>query len=424
MEARKETPGNVPHDDSSILRQSNSTMTVSMRQVNLNAPEAGGAVQGTASSTSVGERSWRSMFRWFSPAKPEEGAQSERILLQTFGDVQYEDQQHIRSLKVQLARQSQSSMTEDSQGNSRTINTLIIDQEDVDVPATGRNNVVVCHGFGSGLGFFYRNLSPLSRLIPNSRVYAVDWLGMGRSGRPAFPMFRPEVSDVQEAIDFFLDAFEEWRQQQPGLERFVLLGHSMGGYLAAIYALRHPERIQRLILASPVGLPEQTEAGVAVTGRRMPSWVTRLWNANYTPQGVMRGLGPFGPRMAAGYINGRFSFLPPGERQLLGNYFYHICADKPSGEYALAALLAPGAWAREPLHRRLPDLRMPCTFLYGQHDWMDKRHAEEAAQRMHDAIVHSVEGADHHLYIDNPGEFNRLVAEACQLAFTRRGDRC
>lgn len=409
MEAKEVTPSNIHREESPVLKKDSDNLAVS---------ETDGAVQGTPGPANVSERSWKSMFRWFSPAKPEEGARSERLLLQTFGDVQYDDQQHIRAIQVQLSRQSQSSVTtEDAKGNSRTINTLIIDREDASVSAMNRNNVVVCHGFGSGLGFFYRNLSPLSHLIPNSRVYAVDWLGMGRSGRPSFPMFRTEGSDVQKAIDFFLDAFEEWRQQQPGLERFVLLGHSMGGYLAAIYALRHPERVQRLILASPVGLPEQTEVGVAVTGRRLPSWVTRLWNANYTPQGVMRGLGPFGPRMAAGYVNGRFSFLPPGERQLLGSYFYHVCADKPSGEYALAALLAPGAWAREPLHRRLPDLSMPCTFLYGQHDWMDKRHAEEAAKRMRDAIVHSVEGADHHLYIDNPGEFNRLVAEACQLAF-------
>lgn len=100
---------------------------------------------------------------------------------------------------------------------------------------------------------------------------------------------------------------EEWRQKQEGLEKFVLVGHSMGGYLSALYALRHPERVEKLILASPgrhshrnhvltraVGLPEQIDEGVTVTGHKIPAFLSRLWNANYTPQGLIRGLGPLG----------------------------------------------------------------------------------------------------------------------------------
>lgn len=43
-----------------------------------------------------------------------------------------------------------------------------------------------------------------------------------------------------------------------------------------------------------VGLPEQTGDGVAVTGHRLPPFISHLWNSNYTPQGLIRGLGPLG----------------------------------------------------------------------------------------------------------------------------------
>ena len=41
-----------------------------------------------------------------------------------------------------------------------------------------------------------------------------------------------------------------------GLEKFTLMGHSLGGYLAVCYALKYPGRLDKLILASPVGITE------------------------------------------------------------------------------------------------------------------------------------------------------------------------
>lgn len=120
-----------------------------------------------------------------------------------------------------------------------------------------------------------------------------------------------------------------------------------------------------------------------------------------------------GRRFAYGYCNGRFPYLPLPERETLARYFYHISSHTGSGEYALAALLAPGAWAREPLHSRLALLTMPTTFIYGGHDWMDKRHAEAAAQQMTVPVkIVSVPDAGHHLHMDNPSSFNQIVAEA------------
>lgn len=44
----------------------------------------------------------------------------------------------------------------------------------------------MAHGYGAGLGFYYRNYHGLS-LVNGWRIYSFDWLGMANSSRPTFP---------------------------------------------------------------------------------------------------------------------------------------------------------------------------------------------------------------------------------------------
>jgi cardiolipin-specific phospholipase len=88
-------------------------------------------------------------------------------------------------------------------------------------------------------------------------VYAVDWLGMGRSARVPFRI-RAKRDDipgrVHEAESFFVESLEEWRERE-GLEKMTLIGHSLGAYFSAVYALRYPQRVHKLVLLSPAGVP-------------------------------------------------------------------------------------------------------------------------------------------------------------------------
>ena len=245
---------------------------------------------------------------------------------------------------------------------------------------------------------------------------------MGLSGRPKFPNIRikgdPQTPAnikhrVQQAEAFFLDSFEDFAQHEK-LNKFTMIGHSLGGYLSTAYALKHPQRINKLVLVSPVGIPkspymseaeevEKAESGVdrelndnqldsttpsASTESAKPKqpqtsiW-TRLWEANISPFSVVRLSTFAGPKLVSRYAARRFALFAPEVQSELFNYLYCVYGQRGSGEYCLAHLLSPGAYARAPLVDRLAELdaKIPVSFIYGDSDWMDKNGGIEAVRR-------------------------------------------
>ena len=128
---------------------------------------------------------------------------------------------------------------------------------------------ILLHGYGAGLAFFFRNFPPLAKWVEKrgSSVYALDWLGMGRSARVPFHI-RAKRQDVDgrviEAESFFIDSLEEWRKKM-GLSQMTLIGHSLGAYFSVAYALRYPDRVTKLILLSPAGVPNYDEPSTELT---------------------------------------------------------------------------------------------------------------------------------------------------------------
>jgi long-chain acyl-CoA synthetase len=79
---------------------------------------------------------------------------------------------------------------------------------------------------------------------PSFRVVAYDMRGHGQSEAPrgshyTFEEFLGDLERLVEALEL--------------PPRFSLLGHSFGGALAAAYAVRHPERVEQLVLLATAG---------------------------------------------------------------------------------------------------------------------------------------------------------------------------
>ncbi|KAA8492276.1 putative 1-acylglycerol-3-phosphate O-acyltransferase [Porphyridium purpureum] len=106
--------------------------------------------------------------------------------------------------------------------------------------------IVLLHGHSMSSAFFYRNFDHLVEM--GFRVYAPDLLGWARSSRPPF-----EGHDPLASVDFFVNSLTDWADEL-GLGRFVLLGHSLGAYVAHTFASRNPERVLHLSLIAPAAI--------------------------------------------------------------------------------------------------------------------------------------------------------------------------
>ncbi|CAA2974338.1 probable 1-acylglycerol-3-phosphate O-acyltransferase [Olea europaea subsp. europaea] len=259
----------------------------------------------------------------------------------------------------------------------RFINTVSFDGKE------GSPTLVMIHGYGASQGFFFRNFDVLAQ---HFKVIAIDQLGWGGSSRPDFT-----CKSTEETEAWFIDSFEEWRKAK-NLSNFILLGHSFGGYVAAKYALKYPEHIQHLILVGPAGFSSETEHMSEQLTRFRSTWkgaiANHLWESNFTPQKIIRGLGPFGPDLVRKYTSARFGARSQGhvlteeESRLLTDYVYHTLAAKSSGDLCLKYIFSFGAFARMPLLKSASEWKVPTTFVYGFQDWMNYECAQEARKQM------------------------------------------
>ncbi|CAA6663181.1 unnamed protein product [Spirodela intermedia] len=348
---------------------------------------------------------WPSVLRWI-PTSTDHIIASEKRLLSLVKTPYVQEQVNIGSgpqgSKVRWFRSSSN--------EPRFINTVTFDSKG-EAPT-----LVMVHGYGASQGFFFRNFDALAG---HFQVIAIDQLGWGGSSRPDFT-----CKSTEETEAWFIDSFEEWRKAK-NLSNFILLGHSFGGYVAAKYALKHPEHVRQLVLVGPAGFSSEQENKSEWLTRFRATWqgaiVNHLWESNFTPQKIVRGFGPWGPEMVRRYTNARFGSYSTGnvlteeESKLMTDYVYHTLAAKASGELCLKYIFSFGAFARRPLLHSASDWKVPTTVIYGCEDWMDYQGAQRAREDMKvPCEIIRVPQGGHFVFIDNPSGFHSAVLHACR----------
>ncbi len=106
---------------------------------------------------------------------------------------------------------------------------------------SGERAVLFVHGLGGSWQNWLENIPATA--AAGYRAIALDLPGFGRSQMPAEPI---SITGFARAADGLCDVL--------GLDRVAVVGNSMGGFTAAEMALRHPDRVERLVLVDAAGI--------------------------------------------------------------------------------------------------------------------------------------------------------------------------
>jgi len=231
--------------------------------------------------------------------------------------------------------------------------------------------LIIIHGGGVGANAWLENATELSK---RHRVYVPDLPGFGRSQSMGDNFSVPEFSEFVEQFSLAM-----------GLERFHLLGHSIGGCIALDYAFKYSHRVKKLVLISSFCL-----------GKELALWVRFLCSKAIrksvgelvlTVLRLVRWLARsvFTPSEQAGFIS-RF-------KMNIGKSFTTL-----KGQAII-------------LQSRLSELVVPTLVVWGAKDnIVPVRQAYAALQAIPDGHLHVFEGLGHSPFRQNVVEFSEIMS--------------
>ncbi len=208
-------------------------------------------------------------------------------------------------------------------------------------------------------------------LTQQFHVFASDTPGFGLSERPDW------MRDMSDYVLYFRDLLDTL-----GIEKATLVGHSLGGWMAAELAVWYPERVEKLVLSNA--------AGIRVKGSPIADLFAM--NAQEVLMACFDDFAAAAPLMPAEF-----------------NSDYLI------GQYRQLTTLASLAWnpSYDPkLERRLARITCPTLIVWGANDRLIPPIYAEAFQRaIAGSQVAMLSGTGHMPMFEKPQEWSNIIAE-------------
>src|SRR3984893_7161161 len=253
----------------------------------------------------------------------------------------------------------------------------------MDVAPAGQPNgrtVVLLHGMNFA-GFYWQG--PIDVLRKDGfRVVVTDQIGFGRSSKPIIPY---NFHDMALNTKLVLD--------QIGVKRAAIVGHSMGGMLAARFAASYPDATERVVLYDPIGLTD-----------------ARFERPYRSTDEVYKATLEFSYQQAYGTIKRYFptaeSWKPEYEKLARLMYAWTLTGDWP--RMAMVRTLLQQMVYTDPVVYDWPHIKAKALVIGGEKDGPDfPKLAKHLADAIPGAQLILVPNAGHVLHFETPEIFNR-----------------
>jgi pimeloyl-ACP methyl ester carboxylesterase len=212
--------------------------------------------------------------------------------------------------------------------------------------------IILVHGLAGSSRWWARNIRPLAKRF---RVHVVDLIGFGSSrNRQRF------------VLDQAASHLARW-MEQIGVRRAGVVGHSMGGYIAAELAADHPDKVERLVLVDAAALPFDQD---------FSSHILSMF-------GELRSMRP--------------DFLP--------TLFYDALRAGPLTLWSAASGLL-----HADLRPKLPRIKAPTLVVWGQHDALvPLQMGKQLCRHLGTRELLVIKSAGHNPMWDCPQAFNQVA---------------
>ena len=247
--------------------------------------------------------------------------------------------------------------------------------------------VVMVHGYADSSYSFHENVRPL--LAAGFRVIVLDLPGLGRSSIPGKPYVYSVENQARQVLRL---------ADRLGLERFHLVGHSMGGGIALYLAWRHAGRLRSVVAVAPASF---NPAGALAVLGKLPvhglvepfvgRWVfkTALLDVIHDDRKVDRTLVDEYARLM-----GKKGFVRVIMR-MVADYFSPL---------------------HEAMTRQYGSIRTPMLIVWGEEDtWLPCWRGRELAGKVPGALYVRVPGAGHNVHQERPRLVNAFLVKFLQV---------
>ena len=256
-------------------------------------------------------------------------------------------------------------------------------------PTIGSTPLLLIHGLGSNAKAWLRNIAEWSK---TRRVIAIDLPGYGLSSKGDFPY----------SLSFYAQVLSEFMDEL-GIEKANIGGHSLGGQIAMVTALEHPDRVENLILVAPAGFETFT--------RGEGQWFKSVMTVDLVKETTIQGI--------AENLHSNFYQTPPEAEFMITDRIQIRGADG-FDDYCYAVTRNVAAMVDQPVAKRLGKIEQPTLVIFGENDglipnpYLHGGYSADVARQGVEALPHAelllIPACGHFAQFEKPEEVNEAVS--------------